>query len=75
MVGLRSNYYFIGSPLKGPDRPIKILKMRIGMDFEAAARTFDCEPTLTDSQFLQFCREGYILLKGVRAGREQSKDL
>ncbi len=27
--------------------------------------TCDCEPTLTDSQVLDFCREGYLLLEGV----------
>ena len=27
--------------------------------------TFDCEPTLTDTQVLEFCREGYLLLRGV----------
>ncbi|RIK43919.1 MAG: hypothetical protein DCC55_03995 [Chloroflexi bacterium] len=35
------------------------------MNYDANNRTFDCEPTLTDSQVLQFCREGYLLLKGV----------
>jgi len=28
-------------------------------------RTFDCEPTLTDSQVAEFCREGHLLLPGV----------
>lgn len=28
-------------------------------------RTFDCEPTLTDSQVAKFCREGHLLLRGV----------
>lgn len=28
-------------------------------------RTFDCEPTLTDSQVLAYCRDGYILLEDV----------
>ena len=27
--------------------------------------TFDCEPTLTDSQVVEFCREGHLLLRGV----------
>ena len=27
--------------------------------------TFDGEPTLTDSQVLEFCREGHLLLRGV----------
>ncbi|MEC9378091.1 MAG: hypothetical protein VX528_03920, partial [Candidatus Latescibacterota bacterium] len=33
--------------------------------FDRAAWNFDCEPTLTDSKVLEFCREGYILLPGV----------
>ena len=32
---------------------------------DANARTFDCEPTLTDSQVLDFCRDGYLILPGV----------
>ena len=35
------------------------------MQYEPQNRTFDCEPTLTDSQVLEFCREGYLLLPGV----------
>jgi len=31
-------------------------------------RRFDCEPTLTDVQVLQFCREGYLMLQGVVPG-------
>ena len=27
--------------------------------------TCDGEPTLTDSQVLEFCREGHLLLRGV----------
>ena len=27
--------------------------------------THHCEPTLTDTQMLEFCRTGYIYLKGV----------
>ena len=27
--------------------------------------TYDCEPTLTDTQVLEFCREGFLLLEGV----------
>ena len=27
--------------------------------------TCDGEPTLTDSQVLEFCREGYLLLRGA----------
>ncbi len=32
---------------------------------DVAKWTFDCEPTLTDTQVLAFCREGYLLLRGV----------
>ena len=28
-------------------------------------RTFDCEPTLTDTQVLKFCREGFLMLEGI----------
>ena len=35
------------------------------MYYDSCQRTFDCEPTLTDSQVLEFCREGHLLLKGV----------
>ena len=28
-------------------------------------QTYDCEPTLTDSQVLAFCKEGFLLLPGV----------
>ncbi len=35
------------------------------MDYDPATRTFDCEPSLNDSQILDFCRDGYILLPGV----------
>ncbi|MCE7980275.1 MAG: hypothetical protein DYG89_03720 [Caldilinea sp. CFX5] len=35
------------------------------MNYDPVNRTFDCEPTLTDSQVLEFCRQGYILLRGV----------
>ena len=35
------------------------------MHYDPCQRTFDCEPTLTDSQVLAFCREGHLLLKGV----------
>ena len=27
--------------------------------------TYDCEPTLTDRQVLDFCREGFLMLEGV----------
>ena len=35
------------------------------MNYDAANRTFDCEPTLTDTQVLQFCRDGFLTLEGV----------
>ena len=35
------------------------------MNFDRDAWIFDCEPTLKDSQVLEFCREGYLLLPGV----------
>ncbi|MEZ4736872.1 MAG: hypothetical protein R3E79_58060 [Caldilineaceae bacterium] len=35
------------------------------MHYDSITRTFDCEPTLTDRQVLAFCREGYLLLRGV----------
>ena len=35
------------------------------MEYDSAKRTFDCQPTLSDSQVLQFCREGHLLLPGV----------
>ena len=35
------------------------------MSHDKANHTCDGEPTLTDSQVLEFCREGYLLLKGV----------
>jgi len=35
------------------------------MNYDKSKRTFDCEPTLTDSQVLEFCREGYLFLEGV----------
>ena len=35
------------------------------MIHDKANHTFDGEPTLTDSQVLEFCREGHLLLRGV----------
>ena len=35
------------------------------MQYDKANRTFDCEPTLTDTQVLDFCKNGYIILEGV----------
>eukprot|EP01051_Picozoa_sp_SAG22_P015264 SAG22_NODE_1969_length_3234_cov_2.212759_5_plen_239_part_00 len=42
--------------------------------YDPATRTFDCEPTLTDTQVLEFCRTGCILLPGVipAAANEQT---
>ena len=33
--------------------------------FDREGWTFDCEPTMTDSQVLQFCRDGCLMLRGV----------
>ncbi len=35
------------------------------MKYDPLNRTYDCEPTLTDTQVLQFCRDGYLQLQGV----------
>ena len=35
------------------------------MNYDATNRTFDCEPTLTDTQVLEFCRNGFLTLEGV----------
>ena len=35
------------------------------MKYDKINRTFDCEPTLTDTEVLQFCRDGYLCLQGV----------
>ena len=35
------------------------------MKYDKTNRTFDCQPTLTDSQVLQYCRDGFLQLKGV----------
>lgn len=35
------------------------------MKYDATNRMFDCEPTMTDTQVLEFCRDGYLMLKGV----------
>lgn len=29
------------------------------------SRTYDCAPTLTDSQVLDFCKQGFLMLEGV----------
>lgn len=33
--------------------------------YDPQSRTFDCAPSLTDSQVLDFCRTGVIVLPGV----------
>ena len=35
------------------------------MLYDKTHRTFDCKPTLTDSQVLQYCHDGFLQLKGV----------
>ena len=35
------------------------------MKYDVVNRTFDCEPTLTDTEVLQYCRDGYLQLQGV----------
>ncbi len=35
------------------------------MHLDQSNRTFDCDPTLTDTQVLEFCRDGYLMLRGV----------
>ena len=35
------------------------------MQYDPHTRTFDCDPSLTDSQVVAFCRDGHLLLKGV----------
>ena len=27
--------------------------------------TYDCKPTLTDTQVLEFCKQGFLMLEGV----------
>jgi hypothetical protein len=35
------------------------------IDYNAEDRTFDCPPSLSDEQVVDFCRDGYLLLRGV----------
>lgn len=35
------------------------------MQFDRDGWTFDCEPTMTDSEVLGFCRDGCLLLRGA----------
>jgi hypothetical protein len=35
------------------------------VDYDSSRRTFDCDPTLNDSRVIEFCREGFLLLRGV----------
>ena len=36
-----------------------------GVSFDRDSWRFDCEPSLTDTQMVEFCREGFLLLPGV----------
>ena len=33
--------------------------------FNLERRTYDCPPTLTDNQVLEFCQQGFLVLEGV----------
>lgn len=35
------------------------------VEYDAESRTFDCAPSLGDTQIVDFCRDGYLLLRGV----------
>ena len=35
------------------------------MKLDKENRTFDCEPTLTDTQVLELCKQGFLMLEGV----------
>ena len=35
------------------------------MIYDNGTRTFDCTPTLTDTQILNFCKQGYLIIPGV----------
>mgnify|MGYP001458778061 CR=1 FL=1 len=35
------------------------------INYNAEDRTFDCPPSLNDEQVVDFCRDGYLLLRGV----------
>ena len=35
------------------------------MKYDESTRTFDCPPTLTDTQVLEFCLNGFLILEGV----------
>ena len=37
----------------------------MAMKLDRENRTFDCDPTLTDTQVLEFCKQGTIVLEGV----------
>ena len=39
--------------------------MTTEIDYNDRDRTFDCAPTLTDSQVLEFCLDGYLVLEAV----------
>jgi hypothetical protein len=38
-------------------------------------RTHDCEATLTDSEMMDFCREGYLVLEAVVPEDDQQADM
>ena len=42
-----------------------ILKQRPREQTVIAERTYDCEPTLTDHQVVDFCKNGFVMLKAV----------
>lgn len=33
--------------------------------YDIAQKTYECEPTLTDKQVIEFCRQGFLMLEGV----------
>ena len=35
------------------------------MRYDSTRRTFDCAATLTDTEVLRFCREGYLMLRSA----------
>lgn len=39
--------------------------MTSSLDYNSETRAFDATPTMTDSQVLEFCRDGHLLLKGI----------
>ena len=39
--------------------------MDSAINYDSETRTFDCSPSLSDSQVLDFCRDGHLVLPGV----------